>query len=196
MGKNARGEEEEEDQEELELELQDQDQDQEQEELSEEEEHLLRFLENLTESEDKIGLVVEFVEQTSVDTLRSLGRDFIMAMSFICEGNPIVVQTFLFAKNIKIYGGINEYIDSFLSQLDRTLAAPNSIAGALFILTKMIGYQGISNENTSRVSAALARIEQIINSQSGKKHSKKEKKKYRNKSKKPKKSKKSKKHVI
>jgi hypothetical protein len=132
-------------------------------ELTAEEIELLRQ----REEEDMIYIV----EEMSLEELRLINTDTLNALrqSLVFPSN---FQVFLFAKNIKVFGGINGYINDFLPKLDGMIAAPNGAIGALALLIKMRNYEGISAENMERVDAALQRLSQVLDAQSGKKQRK------------------------
>jgi hypothetical protein len=104
---------------------------------------------------------LSIVEQASVTDLRSLTRD---ELQFILAGmNPEEVQTFLFAKNVKIFGGINGYINDFFRQetVGKTLQFPPiQRIGTIAVLTTMSAYPGVTKKNKERVLRGLATLQQ------------------------------------
>jgi hypothetical protein len=104
---------------------------------------------------------LRIVEQASVTDLRSLTRDELM---YILAGmNPDEVQAFLFAKNVKIFGGINGYIDDFFRQetVGKTLQFPPiQRIGTIAVLTTMSAYPGVTKKNKERVLKGLAALQQ------------------------------------
>jgi hypothetical protein len=99
---------------------------------------------------------VELVEQSSAKELASLTRDEFM---FIVAGmSSEEIQTFMVKKNIKIFGGINPYIDDFFMKetVKKTLQHPNELlAGTVAILKKMLVTEGINEKNKKRVQKGL-----------------------------------------
>lgn len=134
----------------------------EQNELTEEQIELLQ--------EQEKQVILNFVDEMSVEELRSLVGDALLELRdrLLFPNN---FQVFLFAKNIKILGGINRYVENFLPSLDRMPA--NGVQGAIALLMNMRNHVGISAENVARIDAALSRLSHLLNSRSGKKRSNK-----------------------
>lgn len=80
--------------------------------------------------------------------------------------DPNEFLDFMFAKNIKIYGGIDEYIQHFISHgtiriimdMPEGNVKRNSKAGAFIKLQKMLTYD-ISPENRIEVEAAIEELQ-------------------------------------
>lgn len=96
------------------------------------------------------------VEQSSAKELASITRDEFM---FIVAGMaPEEIQTFMFSKNIKIFGGINKYVDDFFRKGTVAAAAAMPLEqriGILSVLQKMSEYEGINKKNKERVAKAI-----------------------------------------
>jgi hypothetical protein len=75
-------------------------------------------------------------------------------------------REFMFAKNIKIFGGINGYVENFLSTgtVMRMKTIPNEIErrsgiqGALNALNKMLTYDELTEENRTRINEAILQL--------------------------------------
>lgn len=78
---------------------------------------------------------------------------------------PDEVQMFIFAKNVKLYGGINEYVDDFLDQTLPRLRdmkqaeKQRTKLGMTFILQRMKTYAGIDDDHKKRVEEALEELQ-------------------------------------
>lgn len=103
-----------------------------------------------------LAQALQIVKNSLAEELRSLTRNEFM---FIVAGmGPEDIQTFMVAKNVKIFGGINPYIDDFFAKgtVDHMKLLPKSQrAGAIALLTKMSKTAGIFQGNKERVDAAI-----------------------------------------
>jgi small basic protein len=96
-----------------------------------------------------IADALELINELSADELRSLTRDGLM---FIIDGmSPEDISRFLMEKNVKVFGSINAYVDDFLN---KTAFVQGDI-GKNILLNKMLEYPGISEENKTRIRAAI-----------------------------------------
>lgn len=96
------------------------------------------------------------IDDTPPDLLRSLPIELIQQISQLLETDEF--KEFLFAKNVKIFGGINQYVDDFFKK-----GLPNSQksqvkVGLLQVLKRMQTYE-LSAENKRRVDDAILRLE-------------------------------------
>ena len=107
---------------------------------------------------------LQLIEELSVDELLQLEpADIEDIMNTI---GPEDFETFLFAKNVKIFGGINPYITDFIArgpinQLIAMPEGPNKVAmkrTVLKVLNRMRTYPGISVENVQRINIQIGRI--------------------------------------
>jgi hypothetical protein len=95
-----------------------------------------------------IADALELINELSANQLRSLTRDHIM---FIIDGmSPEDISRFLMEKNVKVFGGIDAYVDDFLN---KTAIIPNDL-GKMILLNKMLEYPGISEASKNRIIAA------------------------------------------
>ena len=69
-----------------------------------------------------------------------------------------LVPHFIVEKGIKIYGGINEYIESFLRTFNSERLDDEGKKGARAILQKMLTYTDISTANAERVNQQIRQI--------------------------------------
>jgi hypothetical protein len=107
---------------------------------------------------------MDIVDGLSVEQLRELNREQLL---FIINGlTGEEAREFMFAKNIKIFGGINGYVENFLSTgtVMRMKTIPNeierrsSIQGALNALNKMLTYDDLTEENRTRINEAILQL--------------------------------------
>ena len=122
-------------------------------ELSEEE-----MLEIKIEEENAL---LDLVDTLSIDELREMGRDTLMEIMNTLQF-PINMQTFFFAKNIKIFGGINEYVKDFLPKIQSMNQRER--LGAILLLHKMLNHPNLTHDNRIRI---LSVIEEISPRQEG-----------------------------
>ena len=115
--------------------------------------YLLSELESMTEE--------EVADNFSAELLRGMIPTMLSAGLL----TPDELQTFLFAKNVKLLGGINAYVDSFLDQVlprMRTMARAERQAtksGTLVMLNRMKTYGGIDADHVKRVEEALEELQ-------------------------------------
>lgn len=102
---------------------------------------------------------LDLVTNASAEELRSLTRDELI---FITGGmSPEDAQTFFFEKNIKVFGGINEYVNDFFAKgtVEHMKTLPNQQRlGAIALLTKISTKQGLTQQNKQRVDAAIGQL--------------------------------------
>lgn len=107
----------------------------------------------------KINDALKLVENSTEEELSRITRDEFM---FIVAGmSPEDIQTFMFAKNIKVYGGINGYVDNFFAKgtVEQLKLLPLiHRAGGIATLKKMLTTPGISEPNKLRIDNALEQL--------------------------------------
>jgi len=103
-----------------------------------------------------LAQALQIVKNSRAEELRSLTRDELM---FIVDGmNAEESQTLLFEKNVKVFGGVNGYVDDFFAKgtIEQMKLLPKSQrVGAIALLTKMSMAERISQGNKERVDAAI-----------------------------------------
>jgi len=127
---------------------------------------------------------LSFVHASTAEDLRTLSKETLIGI--LRTLNPEDVQTFIFAKNIKIFGGINEYIQDFFAKqtVQKILAMPEGSSkemnkqGLQLTLQKMDKYEGVTLENKNRIRRALLQTNNFSTAPAagGKKKSRKTKK--------------------
>jgi len=112
----------------------------------------------------RLDIALTFIDRASAARLGSLTKDEIQ---FIADGmTPDEVGTFLFAKNVKIFGGINGYANDFFAKgtLERIAAMPagpdkeDTKRALREMLERMLTYADLSAENRSRITGAIAGV--------------------------------------
>ena len=92
----------------------------------------------------------------TADELRGLSRDDLL---FIIDGmNEQEMGRFFMEKNVKVFGGIDGYVNDFLDKVNLATMNEEGKAGARTMLNKMRVYPGISEASKKRIQEALASI--------------------------------------
>lgn len=112
--------------------------------------------------------LLRFIDSLTLEEIRSIpGAAWIPLVMSVPD--PQDRQRVLFAKNVKVYGGINAYVDDFFTKdtINRIKAMPagpgraGAVDGAKISLQRMSEYDGISVANKSRVLAGKAELENL-----------------------------------
>lgn len=106
---------------------------------------------------------LHIIDTWSSEELQSLSRE---DFEFISNNlSPEDFQTFIFAKNIKVFGGINNYVNDFFSKgTINTIKAMNNnrkrntLPGLILTLRRMLMYDDLSQENRIRINNAILDI--------------------------------------
>jgi len=120
---------------------------------------LNNVVEEYTPEELAMDATVQFVVQVARERLIELGR-------------PEEFADYIIAKNIKISGGINQYINHFFSEspapgmdpIDYALSLPfgerraGIIDSTIIVLSKMLIQPGLTAENRARIEASINRL--------------------------------------
>ena len=120
---------------------------------------LNNVVEEYTPEELAMDETVQFVVQVARNRLIELGR-------------PEEFADYIIAKNIKISGGINQYINHFFSEspapgmdpIDYALSLPfgerraGIIQSTIIVLSKMLIQPGLTAENRARIEASIDRL--------------------------------------
>jgi hypothetical protein len=106
---------------------------------------------------------LDIVEDTDVELLRQLPIELIQQISQLLT--PDEYKEFLFAKNVKMFGGINEYANDIFDKgtIEKVKNKPAKVGLALAlaaILTKILSEPGLTDENKRRVSQAIRDLNQ------------------------------------
>ena len=104
------------------------------------------------------------VNKLSVEELSQLNRDQLL---FIVRGlTSSEISDVMFAKNIKIFGGINGYVNNFLSTgtitkikaMSNGLPKTKVIEGAIQSLNKMLTYDSLTDKNRIKINDAILQL--------------------------------------
>ena len=104
---------------------------------------------------------LDIVEDTDVELLRQLPIEVLQQISQLLT--PDEYKEFLFAKNVKMFGGINEYANDIFDKgtIEKVKNKPAKVGLALAaILTKILSEPGLTEENKRRVSQAIRELNQ------------------------------------
>ena len=104
---------------------------------------------------------LDIIEDTDVELLRQLPIEVIQQISQLLT--PDEYKEFLFAKNVKIFGGINEYANDIFDKgtIEKVKNKPAKVGLALAaILTKILSEPGLTDDNKRRVSQAIRDLNQ------------------------------------
>lgn len=115
----------------------------------------------------RLNVVLGVIQELSGEELRAVPPQVFM---MLLQGlTPEQLKTVLFMKNVKIYGGVNQYVDSFFDKrtVEQILAMPPGPRrdeiklGASFILKNMLEDPALTQANKDRVGAAIASLEAL-----------------------------------
>ncbi len=118
-------------------------------------------------SNRRLNIVLGVIQELSGEELRAIPPHVFM---MLVQGlTPDQFKTVLFMKNVKIYGGVNQYVDDFFGKrtVEQILAMgpgprrESTTPGALFILKNMLEDPALTQTNKERVSAAIASLEAL-----------------------------------
>lgn len=111
---------------------------------------------------------MDLVDSWSGVELGQLSGDQII---FIASGlTRAEFSEFMFAKNVKVFGGINKYVANFLGTgtVAKIKAMPdvhtrtNAAGGAIQTLEKMLTYDDLTVANKGAVEAAIAELRGVV----------------------------------
>jgi len=97
----------------------------------------------------------QLVEMLSIEELKN--KEHVSRIIAELDNNKDLILYFVISKNIKIYGGIDPYLNSFLNQLDDADLDVLGIEGresAMLTLRKILDYP-ISEEKKTRIKALI-----------------------------------------
>jgi len=103
--------------------------------------------------EDALDLIEDF----TVEQLKALTQeDLLIILQGMSAENR---RRFFIEKNVKIFGGINQYVDDFLEKTNINSMNPQGKMGARSLLEAMITYPGVTEENNKLLLEAIAKTE-------------------------------------
>ena len=107
--------------------------------------------------------VLGIVERRSPEELATMPKDIIIFIKSNLSEEDF--QTFQFAKNIKVFGGINNYVNDFFSKgTINTVKAMNTntkittLPGLILTLRKMLTYDNLSADNRIMINNAILEL--------------------------------------
>lgn len=100
--------------------------------------------------------VQKLVRNSDVASLRGLDREDLMNLMHLL--GPSEFQNFIFLKNVKIFGGINGYVEDFLPAISSLGMDSSGAEGALRILRQMQTYSDLNDTNRRGVDSAIRRL--------------------------------------
>ena len=103
--------------------------------------------------EDALDLIEDF----TVEQLKALTQeDLLIILQGMSAENR---RRFFIEKNVKIFGGINQYVDDFLEKTNINSMNPQGRMGARSLLEAMLAYPGVTEENNKLLLEAIAKTE-------------------------------------
>ena len=100
---------------------------------------------------------LELIEDFTVEQLKALTQeDLLIILQGMSAENR---RRFFIEKNVKIFGGINQYVDDFLDKTNINSMNPQGKMGARSILQAMLAYPGVTEENNKLLLEAIAKTE-------------------------------------
>lgn len=106
-----------------------------------------------------IEKALELVNEMSASDLKRLTRDELM---IIVDGmNEQDRGHFFMEKNIKVFGGIDGYVNDFLNKVNLHSMNEQAKAAAIIMLNKMLLYPGISEAVKKRIENSLVSINYV-----------------------------------
>ena len=122
----------------------------------------------MASSNRRLNIALGVIQELSGEELRAIPPHVFM---MLVQGlTPEQFKTVLFMKNVKIYGGVNEYVNSFFDKgtVEQILAMPpgprrdETKPGAIFILKNMLQDPALTQVNKDRVTAGIASLEALV----------------------------------
>jgi hypothetical protein len=100
---------------------------------------------------------LDLLDDLTVDELKRMNPAQLTFITTDLSGEDKL--TFFFKKNVKIFGGINGYVDDFFRKFKVKELTRSDQLGALEFLKKMKETTGLTDDNKRRVSHAISVIE-------------------------------------
>jgi hypothetical protein len=134
----------------------------------------------------RLNVILGVIQELSGEELRAVPPQVFM---MLLQGlTPEQLKTVLFMKNVKIFGGVNQYVDSFFDKrtVEQILAMPpgprrdETKLGAIFILKNMLVDPALTQTNKDRVGAAIVSLEALVGGGARRKRSRRTRRRARN----------------
>lgn len=116
----------------------------------------------MADEQEIVQALRQFIAESSPEELRESfrpGGDALQVLVLL--RNAQNVQQIMFEKNLKVFGGINEYVEDFLPAVLQRLSTvsfaerENTKKGIRIMIDKMLNTEGLSAENRARLQDAL-----------------------------------------
>jgi hypothetical protein len=98
----------------------------------------------------------KYIAERSPQQLRQMTRDNLIGIARTLS--PEEIKTFLFEKNVKLFGGINPYVEDFLAKMN-TSVPKDVMVGFISMLNTMKAYPGLSEDNRQKVTNMIVLLE-------------------------------------
>jgi len=94
----------------------------------------------------------KYIAERTPQELRAMTRDDLIRIASSLSKEE--VKIFLFEKNVKLFGGINAYVEDFLEKMSRGVPVDAKI-GFISMLDSMKVYPGLSEENKVKIDNTI-----------------------------------------
>jgi hypothetical protein len=98
----------------------------------------------------------KYIAERSPQQLRQMTRNNLIGIASTLT--PEEVKIFLFEKNVKVFGGINPYVEDFLAKVN-TSVSKDAKVGLITMLNNMKSYPGLHEDNKLKVTNMIALLE-------------------------------------
>ena len=106
-----------------------------------------------------LATALDFIHSSTIKQLRELSRERLVEL--MSGLTPAEIETFMFEKNIKIFGGINGYANDMFKQkvVEKVLQFPvQQRLGLVSIFRHMLTYENLTKTNEKRITKALTKL--------------------------------------
>ena len=106
-----------------------------------------------------LAAALDYIHSSTIKQLRELSRE---RLTELMSGlSPAEIETFMFEKNIKIFGDINGYANDMFKQkvVEKVLQFPvQQRLGLVSIFRHMLTYENLTKTNENRITKALTNL--------------------------------------
>jgi hypothetical protein len=106
-----------------------------------------------------LATALDFIHSSTIKQLRELSRERLVEL--MSGLTPAEIETFMFEKNINIFGGINGYANDMFKQkvVEKVLQFPvQQRLGLVSIFRHMLTYENLTKTNEKRITKALTKL--------------------------------------
>lgn len=100
----------------------------------------------------------KYIAERTPQQLSQMTRDDIIRIAGTLTKDEF--KTFLFEKNVKLFGGINPYVEDFLAKIN-TGVPKDAMVGFIAMLNTMDAYPGLSEENKVKVNNRIKLLKML-----------------------------------